>query len=170
MSDVVELVGTTVDVVEITSAALDVVEVTTERIDVVELSGQQGPSGPQGPAGPAGGEAYYTAATDLGGHRAVRMTSDGLGYADCTDATHAGTVAGVTPCASSAGTSTTLVRYGEMVEPSWSWTPDAPVFVGLDGVLTQTLPGSAEFSLIIGVATSATSLFVRLREPVLLGA
>ena len=143
---------------------------TAEPVSVVETAAVQGPPGPQGPVGPAGGSAVYLAAEALGGHRVVRCASDGLRYADATHPAHAGGVAGITTAAFSAGDAVTLVSLGELVELSWNWTPDAPVFVGANGVLTQTLPAGAAFSQVVGVATSPTSMFVRLREPVTLGA
>jgi hypothetical protein len=41
------------------------------------------------------------------------------------------------------------------------------VYLGTNGLLTQTLPESpAVFSLIIGFPTTATTLFVAIREPI----
>ena len=167
MSELLIVDGDVTTVIE-TALAVDVVTESAAPT-VIETAGAQGPSGPQGPAGPAGGEAYYTAATALGGQRAVCLQSDGLHYADAATAGHVGLVAGITPGAVEAGALTSIVCFSEMTEPSWNWTPEQPVFVGLNGVLTQTLPDTAVFSQVVGVATSPTSIFVRLREPLILG-
>lgn len=143
---------------------IDVVS-ADEPVRVVETAAAQGPQGPQGPAG---GSASYRTVSALGGHRAVCLQADGLHYADASTLAHAGLTAGITPGAVEAGASTTPVSNGELIEPSWRWEVDRPVFVGLDGTLTQTLPQSAVFSQVVGVATSSTSLFVRLHEPVIL--
>ena len=169
MTDIVELIGEVVEVVEVFDGPTEIVEVIEGATEVVEIAGEQGPPGPQGPVGPAGGETYYTAAVALGGHRAVCLRSDGLHYADAATAEHAGLVAGITPGAVTSGALTSVTSFGEMTEPSWSWTAGLPVFVGLNGVLTQALPDTAAFSQVLGVATSPTSIFVRLREPLILG-
>jgi len=46
--------------------------------------------------------------------------------------------AGVTLVSYTDGQSMKVVRSGLITEGSWSWTPDNPVFIGVNGVLTQT--------------------------------
>ena len=48
--------------------------------------------------------------------------------------------AGVTRAAVASGEVATVVRVGLMEENGWNWTPDAPIFITTDGVLTQTVP------------------------------
>ena len=54
-----------------------------------------------------------------------------------------------------------------MTEPSWAWTPNQPIFVGMGGVPTQTAP-STGFHAPIGVAVSPTAMVVQIKTPVVL--
>ena len=130
-------------------------------------SGRQGAPGPAGPAGLPGGTAFAaTAGEALGGHRCVLLDAAGSAfYADCGAPSHFGRLAGITQGAAAAGDSTTITNSGVMVEPSWAWTADAPVFLGRTGLLTQTAPSG--FLQVVGVALSATALFINPREPVI---
>ena len=131
-----------------------------------------GPKGDQAPVGPSGSGTYSRiAAQALGGHRVVRSVSaNQVDYADSSDETHADDVFGVTIAAASSGASVNVVRLGEVTEPSWTWTPLEPIFAGLNGQLTQVVPTypAHEFSLIIGHATSATTAFIDIGQPILL--
>ena len=86
-----------------------------------------------GPRGITGAQTV-TAIEALGGHRAV--TADGY---HCTPTT-LDKLAGITKGAASIGNLAAIQTSGYMTEPSWSWTPDAPIFVGASGVLTQSAP------------------------------
>lgn len=98
------------------------------------LAAVVGPPGPPGLPGQSGRGLEITAAAPLGGHRAV--TADGL---HCTPATlHR--FAGITTAAAAPGAPVPVQRHGLMTEPSWAWTPEAPIFIGPDGVLTQLAP------------------------------
>ncbi|MDQ3273740.1 MAG: hypothetical protein M3Q39_01590 [Actinomycetota bacterium] len=127
--------------------------------------------GPQGAAGLAGG-AYTmkTAAEALGGHRIVRATgASGAGYADANTVTHGDDVLGMTLGAVSLNAAVSIAANGqEVTEPSWSWTPLEPLFLGLGGLMTQTPPDdtTAAFSLVVGFATSPTSVLIRIGRPV----
>lgn len=110
--------------------------------------------GPRGAQGPSGNQVTVTAQEALGGHRAV--TADGY---------HAtpsllDKLAGISTGAASLGDTANLQRSGLMTEPSWTWTPDAPVFVGAAGVLTQTPPSGTARR--IAWAISATEINVDL--------
>lgn len=66
--------------------------------------------------------------------------------------------AGVTTVAVGLGETTKVVKSGLITEGSWSWTPNAPIFVGTLGVLTQT-PGALPIRR-IGWAISATQIIL----------
>lgn len=148
--------------------------VTTVRADTRAVAvvgkGAQGPEGPVGPPGPAGGDVFVrTAAAALGGHRVVRSTGHALaGYADAQVEEHGDDVLGVTLGAAAAADDVQIQGSGEIVEPSWAWQPQKPIFLGPAGQLTQTPPdaGAAAFSLVLGFATSATSMQVRIEQPI----
>jgi hypothetical protein len=97
----------------------------------------------------------------IGGHRVVAFKADGtVEYADNTNTAHRYSSVAVTTQAASSGQPVNIVALGPVVEALWSWTPQELVFVGTNGLLTQTPPESPSFSRPIGVATSATSIFV----------
>ena len=109
---------------------------------------------------PAGVFSAITASA-IGGHRVVAFRTDGtVEYADNTNTGHRHSSVAVSTQAASAGQPINVVALGPVVEPSWAWTPQVLVFVGTNGLLTQTPPVNPSFSRPIGVATSATSIFV----------
>lgn len=102
------------------------------------------------------------AAVTLSGHRVVTPQADGqLNYASNDNAAHLAAPLWITVGAASPGASVDVLLFGLMIEPSWSWTP-GPVYLGTNGVLTQTPPAApgAVFIVQVGTATSPTSLFV----------
>ena len=121
---------------------------------------------------PAGNTIEIPASGAIGGHRVVILEGDTAAYASNTTLSHHLKVFGITENAAASGSTLSVMRTGKMTEPSWSWTLDSPIFLGVDGSLTQTPPThpTALFSLVVGFPLSATSLFVALREPVILGA
>lgn len=141
----------------------------SRTVEVI-TAGPQGRRGEAGPIGPAGGNVLaLPAATTLGGHRVVRSTGNGMcGYASAADLTHGDDVLGVTLGAVTVGANANVQVAGEVIEPSWSWTPQEPVFLGLDGVLTQD-PLSDDvvaFLLVIGFATAPDALMLRIEAPI----
>lgn len=146
----------------------DFIAIDVPVVQILEVA-QQGMQGPPGPAG-QGGTTYttYTAGAALGGHRAVRAAfDDTVLYADHTDMTATNAIVGVTLNAASLGADINVAATGSITEPSWSWVPNLPIFVGSVGALTQA-PPSTGFQCIIAVATSATSIQVALKTPIIL--
>lgn len=137
------------------------------------LLGDDGADGEDGQAipGPRGELPIYiefpAAAGGLGGHRAVRLVAGEASYADNTNVPDANLVLGVTRGAVVAGDLAQIQVTGLMTESSWAWTPDAPVFVGAAGVLTQPAPASG-FALMVGIATAADQILIGARMPIVL--
>ncbi|WP_371369993.1 hypothetical protein ACA097_09725 [Pseudomonas sp. QL9] len=128
---------------------------------LVVTVGEQGPPGPKGIPGPAGGSALQkVAAVALSGHRLV-FSTDGAAvtYADCGQLANRGNTLGMTLGAAEAGDPVDIQRSGEVLFEGWSWN-DGPVFLGHDGQLTQSLPQDAAFSLVVGFAMNATTVFL----------
>jgi hypothetical protein len=104
----------------------------------------------------------------LSGHRAVILSATGAAYyADKNTLSHIGRVYGITVNAALVGGQVQLVRVGNVTESGWNWTPDVPVYLGANGVLTQVEP-TIGFLQAIGIAVAPTTLFVSLHEPFLL--
>lgn len=146
-------------------------DVLLEPVETVVLleAAQQGPPGPPGAPGQAG-VSYVTflASGPLGGHRAVRATfARHAQYSDNDDVAGAASVLGITLHAADAEAPVNVAASGEIVEPSWAWAVDAPIFVGGAGVLTQ-VPPTTGFQLVVGVATSPTSMLVSIKQPIIL--
>lgn len=95
-----------------------------------------------------------TAQEAVGAYRAVGY--DGL-YTQ-PDVDSLATYAGVTRMATIVGDPINVVRSGLITEGAWNWTPNAPMFIGVDGVLTQTQPTAGNPVRRIGWAISATEL------------
>lgn len=131
---------------------------TVEVITITE-------TGPQGPPGQA---ELIVCNTDiaLSGHRFIVLDNDLAIYADCTTIDHAHRIVGMTTGASNLGL-VSVQTTGEHEEPSWSWTPGQPVFLSTTGLMTQTPPTSV-FSLIVGFPISATKLFIKINQPIIL--
>ena len=146
-------------------------DVLLEEVETIVLlqEAKQGPPGPPGVPGQAG-VSYVTflASGPLGGHRAVRAAfARHAQYADSDDVAGACAVLGITLHAAEAEAPINVAASGEIVEPSWAWVVDAPIFVGAAGVLTQVPPVSG-FQLVVGVATSSTSMLVAIKQPIIL--
>lgn len=107
----------------------------------------------------------WPAGETLSGHRAVILDGGELFYADKDDLNHLHIVRGVTTRASLAGAEGHITVYGWLAEAGWNWTPGLPIYVGNNGVLTQT-PPTTGFRLIIAVAYNATTIFINPKEPI----
>ena len=163
----------------------DLVEVSTEQVllqagqdntllePVQELvlltDAQQGPPGPPGATGQAG-VSYVTfkARGPIGGHRAVCAAFSGyVKYSDSRDVAGASSVVGISLHAAEDGDFINVANSGELIEPSWNWTQDLPIFVGAEGVLTQAPPDTG-FQLVVAVATSANSALLSIKQPIVI--
>ena len=136
---------------------------------VLLTEAQQGPPGPPGAPGQAG-VAYVTfnARGAIGGHRAVCAAfSGGARYADSRNVVGAVSVLGISLHAAEDGEDLHVATAGEVIEPSWSWVQDLPIFVGVEGVLTQVPPDTG-FQLVVAIATSPTSALLSIKQPIIL--
>ena len=114
-----------------------------------------GTSGMTAPAGEA-----------IGGHRAVVLAASGSAfYADNTNPDHFFRFDGITLNAAAIGDPLSIVQTGIVTEPTWAWTTYGAIYLSTTGLLTQTPPATG-FMQVIGVALSATSIFVNQRDPI----
>lgn len=138
-------------------------ESTVLEVDQVLVLGGDSPGG--------GGDVplvQLVAGTDLSGHRVV--TTDDTGKAVYASNDQLADRTGpffLTTGAAVAGASIEPLGLGAITEPGWSWTPGAFVFLGTNGLLTGSPPTSpALFSLRVGTALTATSLFFNPQTPI----
>jgi hypothetical protein len=110
------------------------------------------------------------APTPIGGHRVVRRTSGGIEYADASEISHINSIIGLTISAIGSGFSGQVITLGDIEESSWNWAPDLPLFLGLNGLLTQVVPDSSNsvFSLMLGKAITAKKIYFQIHEPYIL--
>lgn len=165
----------TTETIVVTETPTQIVEVIQPVRDIVEVKarGPQGPKGDKGDAGDSNTVVTMTAGSALGGHRIVAQSptnNNTVVYADASNSAHANLVFGMTLNAADAGGSVDVAVCGEFTEPTWNWTLGLPIFLSVDGTLTQTVPTSsvADFSLVVGFPITPTKLFVNIREPIFL--
>jgi len=151
--------------VEVTLSSAPTVDVSVDSTAVVEVvTGLQGPPGPAGADG--GADVTYTAGENLSAYRAVRsdganvVICDGAAGADCDDCI------GLTTQAVVSGADVTVRSQGSITEGTWNWNT-GPVFIGANGVLTQSVAGLA-FVQPIGVAVTATSIAININRGIIL--
>ena len=113
-------------------------------------------------AGPA---VEQTAGENLGGNRVIVVLGDLAFYADKDNLSHVDKVRGISTEAFTTGNIGCVQIGGFMQDPSWSWTPDLPVFLSNNGLLTQTVPTTG-FILQLGVADTATRILIDLKMPI----
>lgn len=111
------------------------------------------------------------AAVSLGGHRIVRAVNGiEVDYADNTVEAHGDVLLGISLNAATAGAPVRVQTEGELEHGGWSWVPEQPIWLGTNGLPTQTPPDSpvARFSVRIAFAMTATKIFIEIEEPVFL--
>lgn len=154
-------------------ASTMLIELVQENGVTLELNlgaiGLQGPLGLQGPPG-LSDQMFLdrTANGAIGGQRMVVGNPDGsVSYANNTNLLHLGKVLGMSDAAYLDGETVKIIREGLVEFVGWSFDVDLPIYLGINGLLTQT-PAVTGFLQIVGFAESPTKLFVNLREPILL--
>ena len=140
-----------------------------EDVITVVSEGIQGPPGPQGPMGPAGSTSVRVkSGADIGGHRLVTLDAQGKAvYASPTIVRDSGRILGISMHAAVTGADVDVLRDGEVVEPSWSWDLNKPIYLGQDGTLVQQVPPESVFTLIVGFPISATKMYFSIGTPII---
>ena len=137
----VSLSETTLDVSVVSPAQLTV---TVDAPSVALSVGvcQQGPPGPPGPIGPAGDAPAVVVAVPVSGHRVLASDASGFAiYADQTD-NSALAIVGFSTQAASAWDTCVIQRSGALAWPAGGLTPEAPLFLTTEGMVSHTPPAS----------------------------
>lgn len=133
--------------------------------NVVEISNQF--IGPPGPAGDIDGVVKSRiAGENIGGQRIV--VTNNLGeviIGDQSNLSHLGLFTGITKTSVTTGASVQVISYGTLIDGSFSFTPEAKIYFGTNGIITQTPPTSG-FLQSIGHAVSATEIFINPQIPI----
>lgn len=147
------------------------VEKKQQTVTVLDFAhrGQKGDTGLPGPSGAVSFQ--YLAQTALGGHRIVMLNNLGkVEYAFNDNFAHLDRIIGMTIGAASLDALTNVLNIGELSEPSWSWVLNLPIYLGVNGLMTQVepvFPGSL-FSVIVGFPITANTIFINIGFPIIL--
>lgn len=143
--------------------------VAGETVVTLISEGIQGPPGPQGPMGPAGSTSVrVSAGVAIGGHRVVTLGEQGRAvYASPTIVRDSGRILGISMHAAVTGADVDVLRDGEVIEPSWSWDLNKPIYLGQDGTLVQQVAPESAFTLIVGFPISATKMYFSIGTPII---
>jgi hypothetical protein len=129
--------------------------------------------GAHGGLGGGGGVVRFSpvASSNISALRVLTVDINGQAiYADAANITHANKVLGISKQSIIQGQSVPIYDNEVVTDNAWTWTPDLPIFLGLNGVMTQTPPSlpTSLFSLRIGVALSPTIAEIEVQEPLIL--
>ena len=114
-----------------------------------------------------GGLHEYVASVAVGAFALVYESSQGaVSLCDNTKDPTAQPIVGLTTKNANGGSKVPVAGNGTTVfNPSWAWTIYQPIFASTTGSLTQT-PPVAGWQCIVGYATSATSMFIAISQPI----
>jgi hypothetical protein len=158
-NEVIEIVEDTY-VIEIDQSD-EVLIVEENVVEVIEVA-------EQGPEGISGSEVSILIATQvISGHRVCLFESNQLTYCDSANTSHAGKAIGLTLNSATIGGNVSIQKSGEVTEPSWNWVDGAALYIGSNGILTQT-PTSNGFIQKVGYAISPTKIWIDFKESIIL--
>lgn len=110
------------------------------------------------------------ASAALGGHRLVVPRNDSkIEYASNEELTQRDRPIWLTTAAVVQDAVVTVQAYGAYTEPTWAWTPGGTLYLGVNGLMTQTAPTALDgalFSLQVGVALAPTMIFFDPKSPI----
>ena len=122
--------------------------------------GTAGAVGATGATGPGASSAFISriAESNVSGHRVVAASNDGrVSHVGKSDA-DAANIFGITTGAALATFAAIIIPLGLIEEASWAWTA-GPVWLGDDGMLTQTLP-TIGLLVRVGMATAPSAVII----------
>jgi hypothetical protein len=109
----------------------------------------------------------YPAGEAVGGHRVVKIVSGEAFYADPADVVDAHLVSGVTQNAAVLGGNVRVQILGPMLEAAWSWNVEEPIYLGVNGVLTQ-VPAAGGALVMVAVPVAPDAILINVRQPIFL--
>jgi len=118
------------------------------------------------PTGTVSNSAIFEAGQTISALRVIRISALGKAiYASSAVALDISTAIGVSITSAITGNNVMIVTNGEIEDLTWNWIPSAPIFLGVDGVLTQTPPTSG-FLQIVGNAETSTKMKVNIQQAI----
>jgi hypothetical protein len=110
----------------------------------------------------------YTAAEILSGHQAIALDANGQAINASADNLAHQYVEALTTNAALIGDNVQVVMTGLFEHLGWNFTTDLPVYLGLGGAITQTVPPTALFVKVLGIAVSPTRIKVDFQPAIIL--
>lgn len=153
------------DTVIIETTPVEVQVIETPATSVVEIMG-----GAVGPPGHAGGtvESLPTNSV-ISTHKAVIIGAGGfVEYASADNISTASSVVGITIQSVNAGWPVNIKTAGDIDDSAWTWTAGLPIYLGLNGALTQDQNVGA-VQLQLATAASTTKIIVGIKMPFIRG-
>jgi hypothetical protein len=108
---------------------------------------------------PAAIDTTLVASTSLSALRCITTDSSGLAKYATPDSLANSVVIGISTTAASTGQNITIKTSGQITDASWNWTKGA-IYLGANGVLTQTAPSGGSIVVHVAKAITATTLII----------
>jgi hypothetical protein len=108
---------------------------------------------------PAAIDTTLVASTSLSALRCITTDSSGLAKYATPDSLANAVVIGISTTAASTGQNITIKTSGQITDASWNWTKGA-IYLGANGVLTQTAPTGGSIVVHVAKAITATTLII----------
>ena len=127
---------------------------------VIQITFPASGTGPAGPPGPSGGSVItWTAGENMSTGRVVVIDNGEAFYFQPTDATHHGRAYGITTTSATAGNDVDVQICGEVIDAAFTFSPDLPVWVDVDGEIVDTQPATTLIQK-AGVTTTAQKILI----------
>lgn len=121
----------------------------------------------RGPEGPASEGEKYIASTNISGHKVLAVDSSLEAIlADCTNIGHFNAIAGISDSATMIGNYVYPKTSGHLSLIGWSLIPGNTVYLGENGTIVQTIPVSALFVKVLGVAVSSDTILINIQQSI----
>jgi hypothetical protein len=108
----------------------------------------------------------YPAAVAIGGHRVVALRAGQLVYASNLDVLDASLTIGVTDSATDAGELCRAYNNSVITDSSLTGSAGTDVYLGINGLISETPPTTGLFSLKIGCIIAPAQLWVSIDSPI----
>lgn len=153
--------------IDVTPQNIEINVLTQEiRADIAQYEIHAQLTGGLVPTGTVNNAAIFEAGEIISALRVIRISSLGRAVkASSANIADINRAIAVSITAASQGQNIITVTNGEIENAQWSWTPSAPIYLGVDGTLTQT-PPTTGFLQIIGNAETATKIKVNIQQAI----
>jgi hypothetical protein len=108
---------------------------------------------------PAAIDTTLVASTSLSALRCITTDGSGLAKYATPDSLANAVVIGISTTAANTGENITIKTSGQITDASWNWTKGA-IYLGTNGVLTQTAPTGGSIVVHVAKAITATTLII----------